>query len=62
MTENKERKKYEPKEYTVIGEIEDVKEKRTYDRPEKQFKPRDPYYYQIFLMNQYPQEYRVINA
>ncbi|CAG8848097.1 5149_t:CDS:1, partial [Racocetra persica] len=63
-TENqvKERKKYEPKEYSVIGEIEDIKEKRTYPDDRKEYKPRDPYFYQVFLKNQNPAQYRVISV
>jgi len=57
-----ERKKYEPKEYSVIGEIEDIKEKRTYEDTRKEFKPRDPYFYQVFLKNQNPPQYRVISV
>lgn len=62
MNETKERKKYEPKEYSVVGEIEDVREMRTYDDPRKEFKPRDPYYYKVFIKNANPPEYRVINV
>ncbi|KLL04669.1 MAG: hypothetical protein MRERV_14c004 [Mycoplasmataceae bacterium RV_VA103A] len=61
-TTNKERKKYEPKEYSVIGEIEDIKEKRTYPDDRKEYKPRDQYFYQVFLKNQNPAQYRVISV